>query len=146
MRIPVSGARRHPGDVDRRGGEALSPARLDLDDAAAIAALDPGDMLGTVAPLADHIEAGYAAGLATTGAPSLDGVTSVVFCGMGGSAVAGDVLRQTFRDRLSVPVDVNRTPTLPEYAGPHTLVIASSYSGDTSETLGAVEEAVRRGC
>jgi glucose/mannose-6-phosphate isomerase len=103
-------------------------------------------MLGTVAALPDHVEAGYASGLATTGLPSLDGVTSVVFCGMGGSAVAGDVLRQTFRDRLSVPVDVNRTPLLPEYAGPHTLVIASSFSGQTSETLSAVEEAIVRGC
>jgi glucose/mannose-6-phosphate isomerase len=65
---------------------------------------------------------------------------------MGGSAVAGDVLRQTFRDRLPVPVDVNRTPLLPEYAGPHTLVIASSFSGETSETLSSVREAVRRGC
>jgi glucose/mannose-6-phosphate isomerase len=103
-------------------------------------------MLGTVAALPEHVEAGYASGLATTGLPSLDGVTSVVFCGMGGSAVAGDVLRQTFRDRLSVPVDVNRTPLLPEYAGPHTLVIASSFSGQTSETLSAVEEAIVRGC
>ena len=119
---------------------------MDLDDAAAIAALDTGNMLGTVAALGEHIEAGYASGLATTGLPSLDGVTSVVFCGMGGSAVAGDVLRQTFRERLSVPVDVNRTPLLPEYAGPHTLVIASSFSGETSETLSSVDEAIRRGC
>ena len=96
-----------------------------------IAALDTGDMLGTVAALPEHIQAGYASGLATTGLPALDGVTSVVFCGMGGSAGAGDLLRQTFRDRLSVPVDVNRTPALPEYAGPHTLVIASSFSGET---------------
>jgi glucose/mannose-6-phosphate isomerase len=103
-------------------------------------------MLGTVATLGEHIEAGYASGLATAGLPSLDGVTSAVFCGMGGSAVAGDVLRQTFRDRLPVPVDVNRTPLLPEYAGPHTLVIASSFSGETSETLSSVREAVRRGC
>ena len=103
-------------------------------------------MLGTVAALGSHVSAGYEAGTATTGLPSLDGVTSVVFCGMGGSAVAGDVLRQTFRDRLPVPVDVNRSPTLPEYAGPHTLVIASSFSGETSETLSAVDEAVRRGC
>jgi glucose/mannose-6-phosphate isomerase len=146
VRLPLSGPRRHPGDADRRGGEALTPARVDLDDAAAIASLDTGDMLGTVAALDEHIEAGYASGLATTGLPSLDGVTSVVFCGMGGSAVAGDVLRQTFRDRLSVPVDVNRTPLLPEYAGPHTLVIASSFSGETSETLSSVEEAIRRGC
>jgi glucose/mannose-6-phosphate isomerase len=103
-------------------------------------------MLGTVAALPEHVESGYATGLATTGLPALDGVTSVVFCGMGGSAVAGDILRQTFRDRLSVPVDVNRTPVLPEYAGPHTLVIASSFSGGTSETLSSVEEAIRRGC
>jgi glucose/mannose-6-phosphate isomerase len=103
-------------------------------------------MLGTVKALGSHVSAGYEAGRATVGLPSLDGVTSVVFCGMGGSAVAGDVLRQTFRDRLPVPVDVNRSPTLPEYAGPHTLVIASSCSGETSETLSAFEEAVRRGC
>jgi glucose/mannose-6-phosphate isomerase len=103
-------------------------------------------MLGAVAALGSHASAGYQAGRATSGLPSPDGVTSVVFCGMGGSAVAGDVLRQTFRDRLSVPVDVNRSPTLPEYAGPHTLVVASSFSGETSETLSAVDEAVRRGC
>ena len=103
-------------------------------------------MLATVAALGNDVSAGYEAGRATSGLPSLDGVTSVVFCGMGGSAVAGDVLRQTFRDRLPVAVDVNRSPTLPEYAGPHTLVIASSYSGETSETLSAVQEAVRRGC
>jgi glucose/mannose-6-phosphate isomerase len=103
-------------------------------------------MLGIVAALGSDAATGYERGKATTGLPSLDGVNSVVFCGMGGSAVAGDVLRQTFRDRLPMPVDVNRSPTLPEFAGPHTLVIASSYSGETSETLGAVEEAARRGC
>jgi glucose/mannose-6-phosphate isomerase len=103
-------------------------------------------MLGIVAALGSDAATGYERGKATTGLPSLDGVNSVVFCGMGGSAVAGDVLRQTFRDRLPMPVDVNRSPTLPEFAGPRTLVIASSYSGETSETLGAVEEAARRGC
>jgi glucose/mannose-6-phosphate isomerase len=119
---------------------------VDLDDLAAVRSLDASDMLGAVAALGDHIEAGYAAGRATTGLPSLDGVTSVVFCGMGGSAVAGDILRQTFRDRLPVPVDVNRSPLLPEYAGPRTLVIVSSFSGGTSETLAAAREASRRGC
>jgi glucose/mannose-6-phosphate isomerase len=65
---------------------------------------------------------------------------------MGGSAVAGDVLRQGFRDRLPVPVEVNRSPILPAFAGPHTLVLSSSYSGNTSETLAASREAIRRGC
>ncbi len=119
---------------------------VDLDDAASLAALDTGDMLGTVAALGEHVTAGYAAGRATTGLPAIDDVRSIVFCGMGGSAVAGDVLRQTFRDRLAFPVEVNRSPILPAYAGPHTLVLVSSFSGDTSETLSAAREAVRRGC
>jgi glucose/mannose-6-phosphate isomerase len=56
------------------------------------------------------------------------------------------MLRAAFRDRLHVPVDVNRSPELPEYAGPHTLVVAASYSGSTSETLSAFREATARGC
>ncbi len=124
----------------------MPDAVVDLDDVGALQRLDAADMLGTGGALGDHVAAGYAAGIATTGLPSLEGVTSAVFLGMGGSAVAGDVLRQTFRDRLPVPVDVNRSPILPEYAGPSTLVLVSSFSGDTSETLSAAREAVRRGC
>ena len=119
---------------------------IDLDDVAALRALDTGDMLGTVADLGAHVQAGYAAGRATSGLPSIDDVRSVVFCGMGGSAVAGDILRQTFRDRLPVAVEVNRSPILPAHAGPHTLVLVSSFSGDTAEALSAAREAVRRGC
>jgi glucose/mannose-6-phosphate isomerase len=65
---------------------------------------------------------------------------------MGGSAVAGDVLRGAFRESLRVPVEVNRSPLLPAYAGPDTLVVISSYSGNTSETLSSFREAVTRGC
>lgn len=119
---------------------------IDLDDAAALRSTDPGDMLGAVAVLPSHVRESYASGSATPNLPDLEGVTSVVFCGMGGSAVAGDVLKQTFRDRLGVPVDVNRSPLLPEYAGPHTLVVVSSFSGNTSETLSSFREAVARGC
>lgn len=119
---------------------------IDLDDAAALRSTDPGDMLGAVAVLPSHVRESYASGSATPNLPDLEGVTSVVFCGMGGSAVAGDVLKQTFRGRLGVPVDVNRSPLLPEYAGPHTLVVVSSFSGNTSETLSSFREAVARGC
>ena len=119
---------------------------IDLDDVARLRALDAGDMLGTVAALGEHVRAGYAAGRSTTGLPTVEDVRSIVFCGMGGSAVAGDILRQTFRDRLTVPVDVNRSPVLPEYAGSQTLVLVSSFSGDTAETLSSAREAVRRGC
>jgi hypothetical protein len=56
------------------------------------------------------------------------------------------VIRALGAGRLRVPVSVVRTPALPAFAGPDTLVVASSYSGDTAETLGLFEHAVRRGC
>jgi len=118
----------------------------DLNDVEALRALDAGDMLGAVASMPRHAREGYAAGVEADGLASADGVTAVTFCGMGGSAVAGDVLRALFRDRLIVPVDVNRSPQLPAYAGPRTLVVVSSYSGNTAETLASFEEAVARGC
>jgi len=118
---------------------------IDLDDVAALRAADPSDMLGAIAELPRHCREAYDDARALT-LPSADGVTAVTFLGMGGSAVAGDVVRSVFRERLGVPVDVNRSPLLPAYCGPHTLVVSSSYSGNTSETLTAFREAVARGC
>jgi glucose/mannose-6-phosphate isomerase len=118
----------------------------DLDDADALQAADPGRMLEAVVSLPAHCGEGYALGRASKDLPSADDVTSVAVCGMGGSAIAGDVIRALYADRLHVPVTVVRTPELPEHCGPHALVVASSYSGDTSETLTLFDEAARRGC
>lgn len=118
---------------------------IDLDDVAAMRGADPADMLGAIADLSRHCREAYDDARAHT-LPSADGVTAVTFLGMGGSAVAGDVIRSVFRERLGVPVEVNRSPVLPAYCGPHTLVVASSYSGNTSETLSAFREALARGC
>ena len=119
---------------------------IDLDDAAALRAADPSDMLGAVAALPSHVAEAYENGRAATGLPELEGITAVVCCGMGGSAVAGDVFKASFRERLGLPVEVSRSPILPEFAGPHTLVVVSSYSGNTAETLAAFHEAADRGC
>lgn len=119
---------------------------VDLDDAPALRKSDPSDMLGAVAAMHRDVREAYATGRGAERLPDLDGISSIVFCGMGGSAVAGDVLKQVFRDRLAVPVDVNRSPVLPGYAGSATLVVVSSYSGNTSETLSAFAAAVDRGC
>jgi glucose/mannose-6-phosphate isomerase len=120
--------------------------RVDLDDLEAVQAHDPGRMLAAVAQLASHCRDGYANGGEAGSLPDLVDIRNVVHCGMGGSAVAGDVLRSVFRDRLGVPVEVNRSSELPEHAGPHSLVVACSYSGNTSETLAAFREAMKRGC
>jgi glucose/mannose-6-phosphate isomerase len=119
---------------------------IDLDDVAALRAADPGGMLDAVLALPEQCRAGYAVGCATTELPVADDVTAVAFCGMGGSGIAGDVIRTLYAGRLHVPVTVVRTPELPAFCGPHTLTLVSSYSGDTAETLELFEEAVHRGC
>ncbi len=70
----------------------------------------------------------------------------VLVAGMGGSAIGGDLLRALAAGQSTVPILVHRDYGLPAYAGAQTLVLASSYSGDTEETLSAAEEAHRRGC
>ncbi|MGE5225245.1 MAG: bifunctional phosphoglucose/phosphomannose isomerase [Planctomycetaceae bacterium] len=117
-----------------------------LDDPAALAAADASGMLGTVAAFPSHVREAYAVGRAAEHLPALADVTSMVTCGMGGSAVAGDVLKQAFRAELDLPVDVVRGPLLPAFAGARTLVVVSSYSGNTSETLSAFHQALERDC
>lgn len=118
----------------------------DLDDVARLREIDASDMLGAVASLPDQARASYAEARALEELPSLDGISAVTYCGMGGSAVAGEVLRGLFRGRLGVPIEVNRGPELPGYCGPSTLTIVCSYSGGTSESLAAYDEALARGC
>ncbi len=68
----------------------------------------------------------------------------VVVVGMGGSAIGGEFLRALALDEASAPVFVSRSYALPAWVGPETVVMASSYSGDTEETLAAFEEALAR--
>jgi glucose/mannose-6-phosphate isomerase len=117
-----------------------------LDDVAALAANDPSGMLDAVLGLAQQCREGFRAGLRTDDLPSCDGITAVVVCGMGGSGVAGDLVQALYRDRLGLPATVAKGPVLPEFCGKDTLVVASSYSGNTAETLACFEEATGRGC
>lgn len=70
----------------------------------------------------------------------------VVVLGMGGSAIGGDLLRDAVAGEYPLPIRVLRDYTLPADVGARALVIASSYSGETEETLAAFLEAARRGC
>jgi glucose/mannose-6-phosphate isomerase len=118
----------------------------DLDDAGALRAADPGGMLEAVVSLAVSCREGYRLGLDAPDLPIVDDLSAIACCGMGGSAVGGEVLAAVAAPRLRVPVAVIRSSQLPEWAGPRTLVVATSYSGDTGETLTMFEESLRRGC
>lgn len=70
---------------------------------------------------------------------------NVLICGMGGSAISGDIVSDFLKDTFHIPILVNREHKLPKYIDKKTLVIAISYSGNTSETLEMVEDSISRG-
>lgn len=71
---------------------------------------------------------------------------TIVVAGMGGSAISGDLLKDWTRDKITVPIEVNREYSLPAYANENTLVLVTSYSGETEESLSAFLDAIKRGC
>jgi len=74
-------------------------------------------------------------------------VDKVVYCGMGGSGCAGDILQDlSFSRPKFPPLYVVKGYHLPSFADESTLVLAVSYSGDTEETISALKEALKRGC
>jgi glucose/mannose-6-phosphate isomerase len=103
-------------------------------------------MLRLAAELGSQLRGGFRSATEAPALPEGDGVRSVVVCGMGGSGVAGDILLALFSGRLTVPVVVTKGYELPEFCGRDTLVVASSFSGNTEETLSAYAQAVARGC
>lgn len=69
----------------------------------------------------------------------------VVVAGMGGSALAALLMKSWLETKEALPIEVVRTYTLPQYVDTHTLVICSSYSGNTEETVACLEDAKQRG-
>ena len=70
------------------------------------------------------------------------GISKVVILGMGGSAIGGDIVRRLALGESKVPVWVHRDYDLPAFVDERTLAIASSYSGNTEETLSAFNKAM----
>jgi glucose/mannose-6-phosphate isomerase len=72
-------------------------------------------------------------------------ISNVICLGMGGSAIAGDILHDALFDFLKIPLQVVRGYEIPSYCNASSLVIASSYSGSTEETLHATQRAAEKG-
>jgi glucose/mannose-6-phosphate isomerase len=70
-------------------------------------------------------------------------ISNVVIAGMGGSAIGGDIVRRLALAEGKLPVWVHRDYGLPAFIDESTLVVASSYSGDTEETLSAFSKSLR---
>ncbi len=74
-----------------------------------------------------------------------DKIDNILYLGIGASGLVGDLLHDVLFDELKKPMDVVRSYFAPEFCNERTLVIASSYSGNTEETLSATKLAIEKG-
>jgi len=75
-----------------------------------------------------------------------EAINKIIVTGLGGSAISGDLLKNFLKDELTVPVQINRNYFLPSFADEKTLLIASSYSGNTEETISSFNDGLKRKC
>lgn len=106
--------------------------------------LDRGGMLDAIQSFPQHLRDGWVAAADLVPEHRVRDLQHVVVLGMGGSAIGGDLLRAYTRSVSPVPITVVRDYSVPPWVGPGTLVIASSYSGSTEETLSALADATER--
>jgi glucose/mannose-6-phosphate isomerase len=116
-----------------------------IDSVEAIKQADPGDMLMKIKDLPLQIKDAWKIVQGATLPPAYSDVRNITILGMGGSAIGGEFAGALLADELKVPLNVHRDYGLPGYVGRDSLVIASSFSGNTEETLSGFDEAKKRG-
>ncbi len=119
---------------------------MELDEYLKFSTLDSENMIQHIDGLPEQLQKAWELGFSLP-LPPLGSIKRVVISGMGGSAIGADLLASFVSDRATVPVVVQRDYGLPAYAfGKDTLVVVSSHSGNTEESLSAFEEACRSNC
>ena len=99
-------------------------------------------MLDMLESMPDDIRKAYG----SRHAVSISGkVSSIIICGMGGSGIGGELLKDYLKYDLKVPIKVNRGYKLPGFVNRQTLVFIVSYSGKTEETLSMLKDAKKKG-
>jgi glucose/mannose-6-phosphate isomerase len=115
---------------------------VDLDNASAYRKFDKLGMLDHLHRFPEQCWKAWEKVLKFELPPEYVKISNVVIVGMGGSAIGGDIVRRLALSESKVPVRVHRDYGLPAFVDENTLVIASSYSGNTEETLSAFTEAL----
>lgn len=102
--------------------------------------IDQDNVLGSIEALADQIRHAWSDVNKIT-LKLKQTPTQIVVAGMGGSALGASVVKHLFKDSLPVPLEIVNDYTLPNYVSEKTLVILSSYSGNTEEILACAKQA-----
>jgi glucose/mannose-6-phosphate isomerase len=72
-------------------------------------------------------------------------IRTVLICGLGGSGIGGTIVNDIVSPKVGIPIAATKDYSIPNFVNEHTLVIANSYSGNTEETLYALEKCQAKG-
>lgn len=118
---------------------------IDLTSLNEIKKLDPKDVFGSTEKLLFQCEQIWEEGKKLSYPYSGNDIKSIVFCGMGGSAMGAHVAYFLFQKELPVPFYILGDYHLPGFVNESTLIMLSSYSGSTEEVLSCAKEARAKG-
>ncbi len=118
---------------------------IDIDSISQIASFDKGNILTSIRTLGDQIKQVHDEMLDFTLPASYQDIYNVVVCGMGGSALGARIVKALTFDSARIPIEIYNDYKLPYYVGEKTLVILSSYSGGTEETISSAYKAFQVG-
>ncbi|SVE31485.1 uncharacterized protein METZ01_LOCUS484339, partial [marine metagenome] len=108
--------------------------------------LDQFNMKGAIAGFPDQINQSFSIMENWEKRNKYTDIHTILVLGMGGSAIGGDVARVISQDSCTTPIVVNRSYNIPNWVDSNTLILASSYSGGTEETLSAFKHCRVRNC
>jgi len=114
-----------------------------LDDLEVYRKFDPSNMLRRIGELPQQCLTAWQSAMSFPLPPDYSNVDKVVILGLGGSAIGGDLVHTLALEESKIPVLVHRDYDLPLLVNASTLVIASSYSGNTEETISSFSQALK---
>lgn len=117
----------------------------DLDDLEAMKKLDPSGVLDSTAMFSDQCNQAWRESSVIQFPNEYKTAQNVVVCGMGGSRFTPKTIKELFRDHITVPYEIVEDYTLPAYVGKNSLVMLSSFSGNTEEVIACGIEGYARG-
>jgi len=93
----------------------------------------------------NHLREAIEIGNNTTLTPYTREIRNILICGLGGSGIGGTIVSDIIASKVNIPIAATKDYSIPNFVNEHTLVIVNSYSGNTEETLYALEKCqVRR--
>jgi glucose/mannose-6-phosphate isomerase len=117
----------------------------DLDHPGQFTTIDHAGMLARILALPQQIRDAWEHAQRATLPRDWGEASQIVMCGMGGSAIGGDLTRSLVEREARVPIMVVRGYDLPGFVGPQSLVVLTSFSGSTEETLSSGAQARKAG-